>query len=429
DFARYIRKSVEVPSLIGDYLETGDRQRFERELAAINASPVGASRATGLDFIAAHADAIFVSGVSEGKRVREDFPAAAPVEVVKLGFNRPVGYEHASRDAFVSRYGVEDFVLCVGRLETRKNQLMLLYALQDDDIPVVFVNSDTIQPEYEALCRRFERKGKTIFTGRIGREMLFSAYKAAKVHALPSWYELPGLVSLEACWCGCNVVASEWGTIGEYLEGHGTYCEPGDPDSIRRAVLAAMAADPGEDGRRILEMRTWENVADRVHTVYDRILRDHQSKSALRLRARRSEAARKEAEYHQLMGKAVKIVEKNPGEALEILRRISQYGKSDPGIDYVKGIASLLSMGYGDAERHFADFLGKRSFPDVKVSMYLAIAQMKGGHSAAAVETLTRALRANPFCTGETGNILREQLKKALQEEAADQSSVMTGSK
>ena len=90
---------------------------------------------------------------------------------------------------------------------------MLLYALRELDVPLVFINSESKQPAYEELCRSFPRRAKTIFTGPVSEEMLFSAYRAAKVHALPSWFELPGLVSLEAGWMGCNVVTGSWGTM------------------------------------------------------------------------------------------------------------------------------------------------------------------------------------------------------------------------
>jgi glycosyltransferase involved in cell wall biosynthesis len=110
------------------------------------------------------------------------------------------------------------FILCVGRVEPRKNQLMLLLALQESDLPVVFADGGFMyQPEYFDMCKAFARKGRTVFTGRLSDELLVSAYRACRLHCLPSWYELPGLVSLEAASYGCTVIASPWGCLPDYL--------------------------------------------------------------------------------------------------------------------------------------------------------------------------------------------------------------------
>jgi glycosyltransferase involved in cell wall biosynthesis len=64
---------------------------------------------------------------------------------------------HGPED-FVEAYGVRDFVISVGHVEWRKNQLMLLYALRDcPDIPVVIVGART-DDEYYELCRLWAHK-------------------------------------------------------------------------------------------------------------------------------------------------------------------------------------------------------------------------------------------------------------------------------
>ena len=66
-------------------------------------------------------------------------------------------------------------------------------------------------------------------------------YRASKVHALPSWSETTGLVSLEAALCGCNIVTTDRGYTRDYFGDMAWYCDPYDNRSIRRAVEAAHA--------------------------------------------------------------------------------------------------------------------------------------------------------------------------------------------
>ena len=173
-----------------------------------------------------NAAAVLVSGQQEADCVKQYFPSARTMNS-PFGFSMPS--VSADPELFCNTYDVKDFVLCTGRLETRKNQLMLLRALEHDDITVVFLGGGvSYQPEYVNLCKRYKRKGRTIFLDRLDEAMLASAYNAAKVHCLPSWYELPGLVTIEALAYGCPVVQSCWGTIKEYCGDYLISCEPDD---------------------------------------------------------------------------------------------------------------------------------------------------------------------------------------------------------
>jgi hypothetical protein len=61
---------------------------------------------------------------------------------------------------------------------------MLLKALEESDLPLVFVaGSFTYQPQYAEAALKFKRKGRTEFLSRLDDQMLASAYRAAKVHA------------------------------------------------------------------------------------------------------------------------------------------------------------------------------------------------------------------------------------------------------
>ncbi len=60
--------------------------------------------------------------------------------------------------------------------------------------------------EYEQICRR-AGMGRVTWLGRLDHHdpLLASAYAAARVFALPSWFETPGLAALEAGLAGCAI--------------------------------------------------------------------------------------------------------------------------------------------------------------------------------------------------------------------------------
>ncbi len=215
-------------------------------------------------FAAQHAARLLVTGEREAAAIRRDFPGAAATSSCFLGCDiTPFGEPREKvAEEFIRATGLCDFVLCVGRLETRKNQLMLLKALEESDLPVVFATGGfTYQPAYEASCRAFKRKGRTFFLGRQSPELLRSMFAAARVHALPSWYELPGLVSLEAAAYGAQVVATDLGTLRDYLGDQAFYANPGDDSSILNAVTAAYYSPPRPGLLDAAQRFTWERTA------------------------------------------------------------------------------------------------------------------------------------------------------------------------
>lgn len=223
------------------------------------------------DWTAEHAAMLFTNGAGESTVLRRDYPRCAAVTEVPLGCEVSAA---GSREAFIRDFGLSDFVLCVGRLESRKNQLMLLKALEHSELAVVFAGSGfSYQPDYEAAVRNFRRKGKTVVLPRLTDAQLASAYCAARVHALPSWYELPGLASLEAAHYGCSVVVSDAGTAPDYFGDTALYCDPGDEHSIYNAVLAAFYSPRQSGLQERVGQFTWERTARETYAAYQRVAR------------------------------------------------------------------------------------------------------------------------------------------------------------
>src|SRR6185437_7691066 len=77
--------------------------------------------------------------------------------------------------------------------------------------------------------------------------LLASAYAAARVFALPSWFETPGLAALEAALAGCAVVVTPNGCTREYFGPRVEYARPDRPAAIRAALARAWEHGPDPD--------------------------------------------------------------------------------------------------------------------------------------------------------------------------------------
>jgi hypothetical protein len=202
----------------------------------------------------------------------------------------------ARPEPFVEKYGLRDFVLCAARVEERKNQLSLVAALRGTGIPLVIIGQPFTE-EYRELCRRYA-DDNVVFLDAFEQQDLASAYAAAKVHALVSWYETPGISTLEAAAAGCKVVSTDRGTAREYLGELGWYCDPKDIASIREAVLQAYQAPRSPQLKEHIRANfTWRHAAEQTLAGYQLALSLHQRRNAGEQEELARAAARRHAEW------------------------------------------------------------------------------------------------------------------------------------
>jgi len=161
-------------------------------------------------------------------------------------------------DQFLKWTGLKkgEYILQVGRLEPRKNQLATILATKDLDIPLVFIATRSYSSEYQDTCLeaiRKWRKGPTIVISetlnaqkdpfrilempgkeKLSTEMLASAYANAGLHMHPAFQELPGYTYLESAALGIPTIASSWTTIADYF----TCPKTGNYELDKRIVYA-----------------------------------------------------------------------------------------------------------------------------------------------------------------------------------------------
>lgn len=197
-----------------------------------------------------------------GERLRI---SSVPFVVAPLG----VDDEASSVERPRARAGV----LCAGRIEPKKNQAALLYALRDVDVDVTLVGA-AYDERYLALCRRWAT-ARTRFVDHVAHGEVVRMMAAAAVHAHPSWLESPGLSSLEAAATGARLVAGDRGCEREYLGSDAGYADPADPATIRTAVLRALERGPRERGdelERRLRTYTWQRTGEATLAAYARAI-------------------------------------------------------------------------------------------------------------------------------------------------------------
>ncbi len=204
---------------------------------------------------------------SEYTRLVARYKIERPYRVVPNGIGKDF-----IKQAAVKRVTPKETVLCVARIEGRKNQLNLIRALRDTGYWLLIQGkASPNHAAYYAACKA-EAGSNVAFSGWLSGQALYDRYHAAKVHVLASYFETTGLSSLEAAALGCNIVITDKGDTTDYFGDRAWYCNPDDPASIRAAVEAAYAAPYNEEFRQyILKHYTWQKAAEETLAAYRQV--------------------------------------------------------------------------------------------------------------------------------------------------------------
>ena len=216
-------------------------------------------------------DVFLPNSHSEMLRVANDFnlqeykyvSVANAVDINKFDYDRVVVDEEFNK--------YKDCILCVSRIEGRKNQLNIIRACKDLPYKFVFIGKAGANfKKYYEQCK-IEANDNMFFLGQIEHNKLPQFYKLAKVHILASWMETPGLSSLEAGIMRTNIVVTKKGDTEDYFKNFAFYCEPDDLDSIRKAVIDAYNAPFNNDFyERIVSNYKWEDTAIQTLEGYNK---------------------------------------------------------------------------------------------------------------------------------------------------------------
>jgi glycosyltransferase involved in cell wall biosynthesis len=180
------------------------------------------------------------------------------------------------------RLNIEDeFILCVGTIEPRKNLLALLKAFAE------ILRSTSLCPQLviaghegwltEELFSHIQRSGledRLRFTGYLTDEDLRALYSSCSVFVYPSLYEGFGLPPLEAMACGAPVVTSR---IPSIIETVGTEAaslvSPTDVQALAGKIIEILNDDNlrrhlSATGQQRASLFSWEKTARSTLKVY-----------------------------------------------------------------------------------------------------------------------------------------------------------------
>lgn len=216
-------------------------------------------------------DILLPNSFSEYTRIVKDYGIdKTPVKVIPNAVDSSILERH-----LVVPWKDRTGVLCVGRIEPRKNQLKLIQAANELGIGLTIIGSPGVNhQDYYMKCK--EAAGDSVvFLGQMSFDELTDKYQSARVHILPSWFETTGLSSLEAGAFGCNVVVSDKGDTRDYFEDVAWFCEPDSVASIKEAITKAYEAPQNLKLReKIAEQYTWDITAQKTLEAYHKILKD-----------------------------------------------------------------------------------------------------------------------------------------------------------
>jgi len=216
---------------------------------------------------------LFTLSASEEEKIRRLF-GIRPERFRRVPNGVEERFAQANPKLFRERYGIrEPFVLHVGFVEPRKNQLGLIRALKGLGIKMVFIGKAT-NAKYLQRCQS-EAGDQAVFLGEIPHEseLLPSAYAAAKVFCLPSFSEVLSIAALEAATAGTRLVLSTPWQPQEHFGKFAFYVNPHSIAEIRQMVLKAWETpnDVDEQRRYFLKHYSWQKVAELLIAGYQEV--------------------------------------------------------------------------------------------------------------------------------------------------------------
>ena len=183
-------------------------------------------------------------------------------------------FEPADPELFRNKFSIHDqFILNVGNIEPRKNQLKLVKAMKAFPSLKLVLIGHPRNPEY--LKQVVELGGtQVIYLGPIPHDspQLKSALKACELFALPSTLETPGLAALEAAAQSAALLLTSEGSCVEYFGDKAIYANPFDVESIKSGITSTLSFKHSMVGHAVDKTYAWNNTVKGLVESYRKSL-------------------------------------------------------------------------------------------------------------------------------------------------------------
>ena len=187
-----------------------------------------------------------------------------------------------------NRYGLpEQYILCLGNLEPRKNieRLLQAYAklLKNQSLleyKLVLVGGKGWK--YENIFKQIEQLGlsdQVVSTGYVAEEDKAAIYQMAKLFVYPSLYEGFGMPIAEAMAAGVPVITSNVSSMPEVAGDAGILIDPKNVEDITDAMQRLLLDEVlhkqcVQRGLQQCMKFTWEQSADTLVKMYEEIMQE-----------------------------------------------------------------------------------------------------------------------------------------------------------
>jgi glycosyltransferase involved in cell wall biosynthesis len=168
------------------------------------------------------------------------------IEVVYQSVS-PVFFESKTSENLRSKYDLsEKFIISVGTLEPRKNQLTILKALQSENIntQIVFVGKPTSYvKKLDDFIYTNNLSNQVKFLNNIPENDLAGLYQWACCSVYISHFEGFGLPVIESMASGCPVITSNVSCLPETAGGAAIFCNPNDFNELGIQIKTLLEND------------------------------------------------------------------------------------------------------------------------------------------------------------------------------------------
>jgi glycosyltransferase involved in cell wall biosynthesis len=174
----------------------------------------------------------------------------------------------------------KNLVLFLGRLTIQKGAEFFLRAakkvLDYEDTRFIIAGMGDMFPQLIDTAVNLGISNKVIFTGLLTEEEVKHIYRISSVYVMPSVSEPFGITALEAISAGTPTIVSKTAGVAEAFN-NCLRVDFWDTDEMANKIISLLRYPPlhntmKKEGKKEIDLFTWERVADKTIDVYRRVI-------------------------------------------------------------------------------------------------------------------------------------------------------------